>query len=103
MKKNIKKSLIISGTITVIWIIINFICANTIHKLPLSLTIHGGEYEEIKGLGVVLEKIYTLGPIGSDGVKTNIRLDIISLIILFIVIFAIVLLINNIINKKKNK
>ena len=104
-----KKNLIISGlssfAITVICFVINLVCSNTIHVLPLGFTYPGGDCIEHFGFGVELLELFPLTAEGKPGVYYRVSINFLSLllylVVIFIIIFIICLIINKVFKKKK--
>lgn len=103
MKKNLIISTIVSLGINLILFLVNLICAYTIHTLPLSQKLSGGEYMGEIGFGVLLEKIFYLSLEPESGGTTEyIRFDLMSLLVPIIIVFIITLIILTTINKRKS-
>ena len=100
MKKNIFISLILSTVINGVCFLINFICANLFHFLPLAISVGDGEWIGTIGFGVLLEKLYSLSSGGESSVSYYVSYDFFSIFVSFILIFIIIFLLKKFFIKK---
>ena len=104
MKKVLFKSLAISFITNLTLLLINLMCAFTIHSLPFSISFAGGECIEHIGFGINLLEIFSFSNV--DEIVSNnysISFDFISIIVPFVVLFIVLFIIFYIIYKIKTK
>ena len=101
MLKKITISGLISIGINILLCIINLICANMFHFLPLSKSITGGDCVEHIGFGINMLETFPMTTSGELSSTYSISFNFVSLIIPIIVLFILILLIEVFIEKFK--
>ena len=101
MKKKLLKAFVISLIINILLFSINMFSANIFHKLPISLSIPGGECVEYIGFGAYLLIIFPMVSYGDASVSYHIGFNLISFIIPVIVMFLLIFVFEIIISKRR--
>ena len=101
MKKKIIISTLISLGVNVVLCLINLICANMFHFMPLAKSLTGGDCIEHIGFGIEILETFPLTTSGEMSSTYNISFHLTSLIIPIIVLFIVILLIEVLIDKFK--
>ena len=89
--KNFKKACIISGIINALCLVINLVSFIIFKKIPLALSVSGGDWDGRFGFGIKLSRIaaMTLGPSEGGGSHTSIAFEPFSLALTLVLIFAV--------------
>ncbi len=101
MKKNIISSTLISIGINILLFLINLVCANMFHFMPLSKAITGGDCIEHIGFGMYMLETFPMTTSGEVSSTYSTSFHLISLLIPIIVLAVILIIIRVIIDKFK--